>query len=447
MSKMRPISVFFILLSSGISILSGILLDSGSPGGTANFRAVYYGARCVINRADPYKPDEFLRIYSAESGEYPTNPAKKQLFLRAVPICVNLPTTLFLLVPLAMLGWGSAHVLWLCLIAVCLTTAGLLAFDLASDYAPGVALFLICILLVNCQVLFAVGNTAGIAVSLCVIAVWCFIRKRCEWLGVLSLAVSLALKPHDSGLVWLCLLIAGGRLRKRSLQTLAVSVLLAVPAVVWVAHVSPDWMQELRSNLATTASRGDISDPGPMGRKGSADVIIDLQTVVSLFKDNPGFYNPAVYVICGSLLILLGVSIFRAGQSAANTWYALAAISALSMLATYHRPYDAKLLLLAVPGCSLLWAEGGTLGRIAFAISAAAVTLTGDLPLAILNLLTSKMDLVAMSTVARLLSVPVLRPAPIALLFLACFNVWIYLQYLRRKRRESGETRRSPARS
>jgi len=32
------------------------------------------------------------------------------------------------------------------------------------------------------------------------------------------------------------------------------------------------------------------------------------------------------------------------------------------MLVTYHRPFDAKLLLLAVPACAMLWAEGGRIG-------------------------------------------------------------------------------------
>jgi hypothetical protein len=103
-------------------------------------------------------------------------------------------------------------------------------------------------------------------------------------------------------------------------------------------------------------------------------------------------------------------------------------VSALSMLATYHRPYDAKLLLLAVPGCSLLWAEGGTVGRIAFSLNASGVILTGDIPLAILNMLTSKIDLVAMSTGTRLLSIPLLRPAPLILLATSVFYLWVFIR-------------------
>ena len=140
MAKMRPMSVLLILVSSGISILIGVLLDRGSPGGTSNYRAVYYGVRCLIHRVDPYNPDGFLRVYAAESGEFPSAPARRHLFLRAVPVCVNLPTTLFLVAPLALLPWGLSRILWLTLIGLSLTLAGLLMFDIAAEFAPGVSL-------------------------------------------------------------------------------------------------------------------------------------------------------------------------------------------------------------------------------------------------------------------------------------------------------------------
>jgi len=429
MAKMRSMSVILILLSSGISILTGVLLDHGSPGGTANYRAVYYGARCLIQRADPYNPDEFLRVYRAENGEFPSNPAKNQLFLRAVPVCVNLPTTLFLVAPLALLPWSLSHLIWLALIACSLTSAALLTFEVAREYAPRLSLMLICILLANSEVLFAVGNTAGIAVGLCVAAVWCFVRERMIWAGILCLAISLALKPHDSGLVWLYLILSGGAMRKRSLQALAILFILAAPAVIWVSHVAPRWSQELRANLRSTSAHGDISDPGPasVSRRGSADVVIDLQTVVSIFKDDPEFYNPVVYAICGLILAVLLTTTLRA-HSPDDRWYGLAAISALSMLGTYHRPYDAKLLLLAIPACAMLWAKGGLLGRIGVCLTGAAVIITGDLSLAILSLLTGNLNPMTMSLGKRFWTISITRPVPLVLLLVTVFYLWIYVQ-------------------
>jgi hypothetical protein len=431
MAKMRAMSVLLILVSSGISILIGVLLDRGSPGGTSNYRAVYYGARCLIDRADPYNPDGFLRVYAAESGEFPSAPAKRHLFLRAVPVCVNLPTTLFLVAPLALLPWGLSHILWLTLIGLSLTLAGLLMFDIAGEFAPGVSLALICLLLMNSEVLFNVGNTAGIAVGLCVVAVWCFVRRRWEWAGVLCLAISLALKPHDSGLVWVYLLLAGGALRKRGLQALAIVALFAIPSLLWVSNVAPDWMHELRGNLASTSSRGDISDPGPtsINQKGSADVLVDLQSVVSVFKDDPHIYNPVVYAGCGLFLIAWAWITLREHASSSGHWYAIAAVAPLTLLVSYHRPYDARLLLLAIPASAMLWAEGGSIRRVAVWITSLAVILTGDIPLAITSLLTRNLNILEMGPGGKLASILLTRPAPMALLALAAFNLWTYRRH------------------
>ena len=428
MTKMRRMSVFLILLSGAISIATGIGLESTSEAGLVNFKAVYYGARCLIRHSDPYKESDFLRVFSEEGGEFPSNPNKSRLFRRAVPVCVNLPTTLLFVAPFATFPWGPAHWLWLMLLAGAFVLAGLAAWDMSGNFAPAIALFLVCILLADSEVLFAVGNTAGIAVGFCVVAVWCFLKERFAAVGVLCLALSLAVKPHDSGLVWLYLVLAGGTLRKRALQALAVTAVVAVPAVLWVSQSAPNWMQELHTNLAATAAHGDISDPGPtsINSKSSADIMINLQTAISVFRDDPDVYNPVSYLVCGALLLIWSVTTLRSPASPANAMYALASIAALSMLATYHRPYDARLLLLSIPACAMLWAEGGSIGKIAIAVNTAAIVITGDTPLAVLAILTRGLDLSTMGIGQKIMTICLLRPAPLFLLILAIFYLWLY---------------------
>jgi hypothetical protein len=441
MSKTSPVAVLLILLSSGISILTGVLLDHSSPAGTANYRAIYYGARCVIDRSDPYRPDNFLRIYSQESGDFPSNPIKKQLFLRAVPICVNLPSALFLIAPLAALPWGASHVIWLALIALSCTVAGVFAYDLAADYAPRFSLLLICMMLANSEVVFAVGNTAGLAVSLCVIAMWCFIRKRGIWVGILFLALSLALKPHDGGLVWAFLLVMHGEMRKRAVWTLAIVFAIALSSILWISAVAPHWNQELKANLSTTAKRGDISDPGPtsISRQGSADVIISLQSIISIFRDDPGFYNPVSILICGCIFAIILVVAVRVRVGLPDAWYAIASIAALTMLPSYHRPYDAKLLLLAVPAAAMLWKSGS---RAMSLITVAAVLLTADIPLAILSLITKNMSVSGFDLAAKIIVLPLIRPAPLVLLILTAAYATVYARRVGNRSRnfESAET-------
>lgn len=435
MPKISPAAALLILLSSAISIAAGVLLDHRSPGTTANYRAIYYGARTVFQGADPYLPADFQRVYDIESGQYPSDPVQKQLFKRALSICVNLPSALFLVAPLAALAWGPSHIVWLALIAVSFTLAGLLAYDLGRDYASRLSLILVCFILANSEVLFAVGNTAGLAVSLCVIAIWCFMRDRATWAGILCLSASLLLKPHDSGLLWAYLIVLGGTMRKRAVWSLILCIAIAIPSILWIARVAPTWNGELKANLAATSQRGDISDPGPASssRKGSADVIIDLQTVFSLFRDDPSFYNPAAILVCALPFAMVLFAGIRVQAHSAHSWHAIAAIAALTMLPSYHRPYDARLLLLAIPASAMLWAQGGRLRQAQSMAVIAAVVLTGDISLALLSLMTKNINVIGMNLFSRICLLPIIRPVPLILLFLAILYSLTYL-----RRREDG---------
>ncbi len=84
-----------------------------------------------------------------------------------------------------------------------LILAALLMWNVASEHAPLISGVLIGFFLANSVGLLFQGNVAGIVVSLCMIAAWCFFRNKFVLVGVLCLATSLAIKPHDSGLVQL----------------------------------------------------------------------------------------------------------------------------------------------------------------------------------------------------------------------------------------------------
>ncbi len=429
MTGPSKVGLALILLSGGFSILWGFSIGQNAPAGMVDFKAVYYGARCQIEHRDPYNESEFLDVFRADGGKFPAAPETALLLRRAMPVCINLPTTLFLVTPFASLAWGPAHVLWTMLGAGCLLLAGFASLNLAGNASQGVSVFLICMVLANCEVIFSSGNIAGISVSLCVIAVWCFLKQRFVPAGVLCLAVSLLLKPHDAGLVWLYFLLAGAPYRKRALQTLLLTMVLGLPAILWVSNVSPHWMQELHSNLQATSAHGDIRDPGPNAVSiHTPDMVIDLQAAISIFKDDARFYDPATYIVCGALLLLWSVRTLRARFTPPRVWLALAAIVPLTMLITYHRPYDAKLLLLTVPACAMLWAEGGAMGRIGLLVNTAGIVLTGDIPLALLVRLSRKLHLGTAGIFGQILTVVMIRPASLILLTMAIFYLCLYIR-------------------
>ena len=109
----------------------------------------------------------------------------------------------------------------------------------------------------------ASGNTAAIVVALCVIASWCFISDRFVIAGILSLAMSVAMKPHDSGLVLLYFLLADSRFRKRAVQSSVLTALILPGRIFWLWNVAPHWLLDWRSNLAAISAPGGMNDPRP----------------------------------------------------------------------------------------------------------------------------------------------------------------------------------------
>src|ERR1035438_10072204 len=311
--------------------------------------------------------------------------------------------------------------------------ASFLVWDLGADYEPILSGGMIAFLLANSGFLIIAGNAAGIAVSLCVAAVWCFLRERFVPAGILCLAVSLAVKPHDAGLVWLFFLLAGRVYRKRALQTLFLMVILTLPVVLWVWHVSPHWMQELHSNLLAYSAHGGTNDPGAaaMGPKGA----ISLQTVISFFRDDPRIYNPVSYLVCAPLLLVWAIVVLRSRSSPARTWLALAAISAFTVLPVYHRQYDAKIVMLTVSACALLWAESGLMGKLATLLNAAMLTVTADVPWIFILGLLHDLHVGITGVLGHTLRVVLVSSTPLILLFTGAFYLWAYA---RRSHSDSG---------
>jgi hypothetical protein len=230
-------------------------------------------------------------------------------------------------------------------------------------------------------------------------------------------------------LVWLYFLLAGGVYRKRALQTLAVTAVLGLVAVLWVSHVAPQWVQELHANLLANSALGGPDNPGSTSTTvRSLSAVLDLQSVVTVFRDDPRIYNPVSYLVCGALLLAWSVRTLRSRFRQTKAWLALAAVAPISMLVTYHRPPDAKLLLLAVPACAILWAEGGAIRCLALLVTTAGILSTSDIPLFILQEFTKNMPNSSVDLSIQILTVALLRPAPLILLAMGIFYLWIYVR-------------------
>ncbi len=375
---------------------------------------------------DPYDVRQLQHIYETAGFSDTLLPAALR---QSATLYVNLPGTSLLVAPFALLPLHPAQALWLILTIGSFLGASFLMWRLGERHSMSVALLLMFIVLANCEIIFSGGNTAGVVVSLCVIAVWCFLQDRCIVAGIICLGISLAIKPHDGGFIWLYFLVAGRTQRKRAIQAGALSIALLLIAAGWVSHVAPHWLPELRSNLETISSHGGINEPGPTSLGvNSPDMIIDLQTVLSIFDDDPGVYNPATYAVCAILLLVWLVAVLRLPPSGERAWFALVSVVALSMLVTYHRSYDAKLLLLSVPACAMLWRRGGGRSWTALLLSSAGILFTADVPLAILMRLTRNLYTPTADVAGKLAVAVATRPAPLILLAIALFYLFVFIR-------------------
>ena len=441
-----------LLLCLAFSVSLAYQMRLSEPGRTVmvDFGGVYYGARCALRHIDPYDPVAVLQQFQSEGGRFLANPNAARESRFAVTWDVYLPSALFVVIPLALLPWVVAQNLWILLTAALLALAAVLMLNLGGKAASLLSCCLIGFMLANCELLFKVGNVAGVAVSLCAIAAWCFINRRYELAGVVLLAISLLLKPHDAGFIWLFFLLSGGIMRKRALQTLALTAVLGLCSALWIAHSSPHWTRELHANLAAVSLPGGTSDPGLSGITSRGIVpIISLQSDLSIFDSGSRFYSPAAYTLGGILVLIWAIAVLRKPFSRQGALLSLASASVLTLLPIYHRTYDAKLLLLTVPACASLWIARDPKRWTALVLTAAGIFFTSDIPIALSLKLAEPLPNNPPALPGKLLDLALLRPAPVFLLALGCFYLWTYLQYPSRRAilPHQDETSTSPAMS
>lgn len=428
MTKARLDGLYLVILGSAVFLLLGAALEMSPAHPISDFRFVYISARCLFEQVDPYKQSEFLRVYQANGGDLGSGNSRLAPLEMEMAQHMYLPTS-FIIAPLALLPWAPALAVWTILIAASFILAAFLMWHLGAEHAPVLSGLLVCLLLAGSELLIVIGNAAGLVISFCVIAVWCFVEDRFVAAGIACLAISLMLKPHDGGLVWLYFLLAGGVYRKRALQTLAATAAFSLPTVLWVTHVAPGWLRELSSNLGMLSAHGHLNDPGPASLAGHGiAMVIDLQSVISIFRDDPRIYNDVSYLVCGSLVLVWALTTMRSRPTPARTWLALASISALSMLPTYHRLGDSKLLLLAIPACALLWAEHRAIRWIALAVTAAGILLTGELQWAMILGALNHLPAATTWFSGQLRMAAQVFPVPLTLLIAGVFYLWVLLR-------------------
>ena len=206
-------------------------------------------------------------------------------------------------IPFAILPWNTADAIWRIInIGTFLAAAYLMAALCFAD-APLLGASSIAIVLATSTMLIILDQPAMLTIGLLGIAVWCVLSDKAPWLGECCMALSLAYKPHIGGLIWLYFLLAGGTHSRRAVRTLMVALVICLPALLWATFMpaSSHWMTEMPANIAALSAPGQIADVGPTNP--GAGSYVCLQSVLSILRNDPRFYNGVAHLVGGALFL------------------------------------------------------------------------------------------------------------------------------------------------
>lgn len=425
MNRDKALSDGFLLICLGALtfVALGFLMILSRKDQGLDFRIMYSAARSLMEGADPYNPADLARIYHehARAHAYAETPE----VLRAEAHYVYFPSLFVVTVPIAKMPIGVAFWLWTVLTAASFIFASVLIWRAGKDTDPLLTGALLCFYLINSGSLIATGNPAGLALSLCVAGTCAILLDESAILGVFCLAFSLAMKPQISGPIWLILILLGGNARRRALQTLGFFTAATLPFFLWTQQASSSWLMEMRANASALLGAGGIDDlnPATVLSRGTLS-FTNLQSVFVLVRNDRLSYNAAAYAVG---LALLGAFIFasaRVRRSKDTPWIAVAFAAAFTLLPVYHRQYDARILLLTIPGCIFLWTGSGRVGKIALAVTSLGLLATSDLPWAFYIAATSKMQFTGVA--AQLYFFSLALTVPLVVTLVAVFYLAVY---------------------
>jgi Glycosyltransferase family 87 len=341
----RKISIFVLFSVCLIFFLNRGAYRAIRFSTTGDLSTVYASARCWMHGNNPYDR-ALLKAELAQAGA----PEHIQHDQEINP-SVYLPAAMPIAASVAWMPWSLANVLW-CLLALILFGISLFKLLEQTSAFSSAKWLVACAALLFCPTYVGIydGNPAVIAISLTTLAIVLVLRGSLRSAGIL-LGIALCFKPQIA-LCAVCV-FALWRYWKSILIGAAVFCFatgLAVAVLSGSSHSGAWWQTEQR-NVLISFQPGGQSDPTPGSAVGWQ--LLNAQTLVSYVFNERSRYDVAVWIF--SALLVIVFLILRKKSGNRSPWHDAAFFSSVTLLITYHRYYDAQLLLLEVPFLLSLW--------------------------------------------------------------------------------------------
>jgi hypothetical protein len=327
---------------------------------------VYTGAACLLKGCNPYDTaqlEQQLFQHGGVAGDLPS---------WEIDVPVYPPSTFLVLTPLALFHYSLARSLWFLLNGCLLVVSAVLVLSICPQSQRWLATILLSLILATSGILLVLGQPAAFAISLVIIASYLFLRGRSLALGAFLLMLSLAVKPQIGGLLAIYFLAQKPYRRYAAIALAGAFTLLVCAGLsLRLRPQSATWSSTLRANLGATLGPGGSADPRQANQEAVGDT--NLQTLTSIFFVDAHTFNSLAYAIFLGLLTAWILVIPWSNVSLETHFLALAALSILSLLPTYHRFYDTRLLLLTVPAVAVIFQKRRILGGLIAVLTVLAV--------------------------------------------------------------------------
>jgi hypothetical protein len=311
---------------------------------TGDFSTVYAAARCWLHGENPY---ERLALKSelAEAGAPPAIQHDQD-----VNPSVYLPATMPWAAPIAWMSWRFANVVW-CGLSVALFGVSLWRLLGLAQLSARARWLVASLALLFSPTYVGVydGNPGVLAISLIVLSIWSVFAGRMLTGGIL-LGIALCFKPQLA-LCALCVFTVWRSWRPILYAVLLFCMASLIAIVVLSAFgCNRQWWQTEQRNVAISFEPGGPSDPAPAS--AVAWQMLNAQTLTSYIFKKQATYNAAVWILAAGLTAAF---LYLRKKREPARWLDAAFFAPLILTITYHRYYDAQLLLLLLPLLVYFW--------------------------------------------------------------------------------------------
>lgn len=335
-----------LLASIFLLSICAFLFTGRSDQSYGDYVPVYGSARAAVMGVDPYKLEN-LKTELAAGGADMASYADADFW--PMHPSVYPPITYYVLSPVSVLKFSLARNVWFAVLALAFIAGGAMTVHSSPLACNRFVLCGVSLVVASSGVLLRLGQLSGVAIGLSAAATMLFIGRRRLVAASCVFFAAAALKPQLA-LPLLAYFLLPRKTRKFALYTLgAFFVSLGLSCfMLTLIPAAAHWPSELAASLHTSSINGIPTEKFETG-------IVSPQAIFVLLSSNPRVYGMFTAVLVGIVVLVLVIGLRRLGGSPARDWLAVAAISIVTLLLTYHRTYDMRMVMLTLPALALLW--------------------------------------------------------------------------------------------